>query len=196
MCPFSIDLSKKSASKGRGEKKKDTPTINFIGQLSNLILGKLIVPKYLDLGIPLVNVHINKTFIHNTLIDLGASISVMTKYTILKLNLQGFLRDTPTILQLAEKSAVKPEGMLEYMIIFIDYWEYPTKFLVLQTKYKFNGYPLIFGMPWMATIYSYIDYRARNKTIIDGLSKRNIGIYPPTQTLITKNLPMLIEEEE
>jgi hypothetical protein len=81
--------------------------------------------------------------------------------------------------------------MLEYIIIFIDSWEYPTKFLVLQTKYQFNGYPLIFGRPWMATtIYSYIDYRARNMTIIDGQSQKEYCPLSPTQPLITKNLPM------
>jgi len=84
------------------------------------MLGKLIVPKYLDLGSPLLNVYINKTLIHNTLIDLGASINVMTKYTMLKINLQGYLRDTHTFLQLSDISTVKLEGMIEYVIISTD----------------------------------------------------------------------------
>jgi hypothetical protein len=67
-----------------------------------------------------VNVHINKTLIQNTLIDLGAAINVMTKYTMLKLNLQVFLRETPTVLQLVDRSTIKPEGMLEDIIISID----------------------------------------------------------------------------
>jgi hypothetical protein len=136
------------------------------------MLGKLIVPKYLDPGSPLVNVHINKTLIHNTLIDLGVSINVMTKDTMLKLNLQGFLRDTPTVLQLADRSTVKPEGMLEDIIISIDSWEYPTDFLVLQTKSQFNGYPLILGRPWLATTDAYIGCREGNMTITDGLSQK------------------------
>jgi hypothetical protein len=69
------------------------------------------------------------------------------------------LRDTPTVLQLADRSIVKPEGMLEDIIISIDSWEYPTDFLVLQTKSQFNGYPLIFGRPWLATIDAYIGCR-------------------------------------
>jgi hypothetical protein len=185
MCPFLIDLSKKSASEGQGEKEKDTPTINVIGQLVDLMLGKIIVPKYLDLGIPLVNVHINKTLIQNTLIDLGVAINVMTKYTMLKLNLQGFLRDTPTVLQLADRSTVKPEGMLEDIILSIDSWEYPTDFLVLQTKSQFNGYPLILGRPWLATTDAYISCRVGNMTITDGQSQKYIVLYPPTQPLIT-----------
>jgi hypothetical protein len=121
--------------------------MNAIGQLVYLTLGKIIVPKYLDLGRPLVNVHIKKTLIQNTLIYLGASINVMTKYTMLKLNLQGSLIDTPTTLRLAYISIVKPEGMLEDIIISINSWEYPINFLVLQTESQFNAYPLILGRP-------------------------------------------------
>jgi hypothetical protein len=78
-----------------------------------LILGKIIIPKYLDPGIPLVNVHINKNLIQNNLIDLGVVINVMLKNTMLILNLHGFLRDNPTFLQIADRSIVKLERMLE-----------------------------------------------------------------------------------
>jgi hypothetical protein len=84
------------------------------------MLGKLIVPKYLDPGGPLVSVHINNTLVQSNLIDLGVAINVMTRDTMMKFNLQGFLRNTPTILQLADRSTVKPEGMLEDIIISID----------------------------------------------------------------------------
>jgi hypothetical protein len=52
-----------------GRERKDATTINIIGQPVDLMLGKLIAPKYADPGSPLVNVHINKTLIQNTLID-------------------------------------------------------------------------------------------------------------------------------
>jgi len=98
------------------------------------MLGKLSIPKYLDLGSPLVSVHIKNTMVQNTLIDLGVEINIMTRDTNMKLNLQGFLRNTPTILQLVDRSTVKPEGMLEDIIIYIESWEYPIEFLVLQPK--------------------------------------------------------------
>jgi hypothetical protein len=79
-------------------KRKDAPTINVIGQLVDLMLGKLIVPKYLDPGSPLVNVHINKTLFQNPLIDPGVGSNVMTKDTMLKSNIRGSLRDTPIVL--------------------------------------------------------------------------------------------------
>jgi len=50
----------------------------------------------------------------------------------LKLNLQGSLRKTTMVLQLADQSTVAPEGVLEDVMISIDSWEYPVDFLVLQ----------------------------------------------------------------
>ena len=100
--------------------KRDSPTINVIGQLSDLMLGQVICLKYLDLGSPVVDVHINGTIILHTLIDLGAPINVMTKDTMLKLNLKGSLRKTTTILQLADRSIVTPEGVMEDVMVSID----------------------------------------------------------------------------
>ena len=51
--------------------KRDASTINVIGQLSDLTLGQVICPKYLDPMSPVVDVHINGTIIPHTLIDLG-----------------------------------------------------------------------------------------------------------------------------
>jgi len=121
-----------------------------------LILGQGICPKYLDPGSPVVNVHINGTIIPHTLIDLGAAINVMTKDTMLKLNLQGSLRKTTTVLQLANRSTVNLEGIVEDVMVSIDSWEYRADFLVLQLKAKLTGYPLILGRPWLATANAYI----------------------------------------
>jgi hypothetical protein len=46
-------------------KRKDAPKINVVGQLADLMLGKLIVPKYLDPGSLLVNLHINKILVQS-----------------------------------------------------------------------------------------------------------------------------------
>ena len=43
------------------------------------------------------SVHIDGGIVPNTLIDLGAAINVMTKETMLKLNLQGTLRKTTMV---------------------------------------------------------------------------------------------------
>eukprot|EP00253_Pinus_taeda_P006882 PITA_06882 len=95
------------------------------------MLGQVICPKYLDLGSPVVDVHINGTIIPHTLIDLGAAINVMTRDTMLKLNLQSSLRKTSTVLQLVDRSTVTPEGIVEDFLVSVDSWEYPTDFLLV-----------------------------------------------------------------
>jgi len=62
------------------------------------MLGRVISPKYLDLGSLVVHMHINNIMVPNTLIDLEDEINVMTKETMLKLNLQGAFKKTTTIL--------------------------------------------------------------------------------------------------
>ena len=173
-------IIKENLFKRPGRKKKDTPTINVVGQLSNLMLGREIFPKYLDPSSPVVDVHINGVIVHNTLIDLGVSINVMTKETMLKLNLKGTLRKTTTILQVADQSTVTSEGIVEDVMVTIDSWEYPTDFLVLQPKAKFNGYPLILGRPWLASTDSYISCWARNMTIKNWPLSKKLALYPPT----------------
>ena len=177
-------------------RKRDAPTINVIGQLADLMLGQVICPKYLDPVSLVVDVHINGTMISHTLIDLGATINVMTKDTMLKLNLQGSLRKIMTMIQLAYHSIVTLEGIVEDMMVSIDSWEYPTDFLVLQPKEKLTGYPLILGRPWLATADAYINCRAGNMTIKNGHMSKQLILYPSAQPLLEHDLPLWLEEED
>lgn len=59
--------------------KKDHTTVHVMGKFANITLGKVIMPKYLDLGSLVVAVIINGVTVQNALIDLGATINVMTK---------------------------------------------------------------------------------------------------------------------
>eukprot|EP00253_Pinus_taeda_P005022 PITA_05022 len=134
--PIYNKLIKEKCFKKPGIRKRDAHTINIIGQLFDLMLGQVICPKYLDPGSPVVDVHINGTIVPHTLIDLGETINLMTKDTMLKLNLQGSLRKTTIVLQLADYSTIATKGIVEDVMVSIDSWEYPTDFLVLQPKEK------------------------------------------------------------
>ena len=59
-------------------KPKDPPTVHVVGKLSELMMGKAPLAKYDDPGNPTVTVYIGKTQIPNILVDLGASINIMT----------------------------------------------------------------------------------------------------------------------
>ena len=118
----------------------------------------------------------------------------MTKDAMLKLNLQSSLRKTSTVLQLADRSTVTPEGIVEDLLVSVDSWEYPADFLVLQPKVKHIGYPLIFGRPWLATADAYISCWAGNMTIKNGPMSKQLILYPPAQPLLEHDLPLWLEE--
>jgi hypothetical protein len=54
-------------------------------------------------------------------------------------------QETPTILQLTDRSTIKLEGILEDVVISMDSWEYPADFMVLQPKTSLGRYLLILG---------------------------------------------------
>ena len=86
--------------------------------------------KYIDLKNPVVSVQIGIVSIYNILIDLGSTINVMTKQTMDQHRLS-HPRPTPTVLELAYRSKIKPKGVLDDVIISLDSWEYLVGFIVL-----------------------------------------------------------------
>jgi hypothetical protein len=97
------------------------------------MLGKVVTTKNTNIDSPIVDVYINNICIPNTLIDLGATINVMTRETKKKLKLTN-LHQNGTVLQMANQSTIEPEGILEDIIISIDSCEYPKNFIFLQPK--------------------------------------------------------------
>jgi len=80
---------------------------------------------------------------------------------------------------------VRPEGALHDVMVFVDSWEYPTDFLIINPKTRFDGHPLILGRPWLATADAYIGCRQGNMTITRGADIKNLVLYPPAQPSVT-----------
>ena len=47
------------------------------------------------------------------------------------LQLKNVIRETPTILELADRSKIKPEGVIKDLINSVESWNYPADFVVL-----------------------------------------------------------------
>ena len=116
----------------------------------------------------------------NDLVDLGAAINILTTTTCQKLGITS-LEPTKTLLELADRSVVKPEGTLQDVMVFVDSWEYPVDFLVINPKNRLDGHPLILGRPWLAIADAYIGCQQGNMTITRGNYVKNLALYPPTQ---------------
>lgn len=136
-----------------------------------------VIEKYVDPGIPMVTTFINGYPIINTLIDFSAAINVMTMETLSHIGSFDLL-PTPTMLELTDRSKVKPKGVLEDNVISLDSWEYHVDLYVLQPKTNFGGKYFILGRPWLATNDAYIGCRSRNMTIAHGDKNKHINIYP------------------
>eukprot|EP00253_Pinus_taeda_P021297 PITA_21297 len=138
--------------------------------------------KYVDPCSPIVKTHINGVEIPNTLIDLGAAINIMSRQTMEQLKLPNLLF-TPTLLQLADRSIIKPDGVLEDILISLNSWEYPIDFMILTPKSNLGGHPLILGRPWLATVDAFISCRSGDMYISDGNSIKKFNMYPPAKAI-------------
>jgi len=147
-------------------------------QLASLMSINITMETYIDPGVPLVTISINSFSIPNTLIDLDAAINVMTMETLCNLKIYN-IRPTPTILELADRSKVKPEGIVDDVIVSIDSWEYPVDFIILQPKSNLGGHPLILGIPWLATTDAFIGCRAGSMIILKENERKQISLYSP-----------------
>jgi hypothetical protein len=128
-----------------GRKQKDPPTVHLIGELSEYISEQPRVAKYGNPGNPVVTITINEVPIGNTLIDLGAAINVMTVTTLEELQLKPLLRPTPTILELADKTKVIPEGILDDIIVTFSLMGVPSRLSCHSFKGSYQRTSRYFG---------------------------------------------------
>ena len=99
-------------------KRKDPPTIQFIGQSTILISEKPIMEKYVDRRNLVVIVYINNIPIQNTLIGLGPAINIITVAT-MEILQRDNIRPTPIVLKLAYRSKIKHVGALDDIIVYV-----------------------------------------------------------------------------
>lgn len=125
-------------------KTKNLPTIHVVGTLSDLLLGRETPIKYEDPGRPIFTVQIYGFSFPNRLVDLGATINILTTETCEIIGITT-LEPTSTSLELTDRSIVKPEGNLQDIMVFVDSWEYSIDFLVINPKIQLDKHPLILG---------------------------------------------------
>ena len=138
--------------------------------MSECMIGQSWIAKYTNPGSLVETVIINNTSIENTLIDLGSAINMVTTAVLEFLQLGQFLRPTPSILELADCTTVKPAGVLDDIVISVVSWEYPIEFMVIISKDPSKLHPIILGRPWLSTPNSFIGCRDGEMTISIGLS--------------------------
>ena len=142
--------------KGLGIEKKA-----FLNEQVSAIIQSRNPVKYKDPGSPTISVNIGGNCIDKSLLDLGASVNLLS-YSVYKQLGLGELKPTNITLSLADRSVKIPKGIVEDVLLKIDKFYYPVDFVVLDTEpisNEPNHVPIILGRPFLATTNAIINCR-------------------------------------
>nr|XP_016508613.1 PREDICTED: uncharacterized protein LOC107826172 [Nicotiana tabacum] len=115
-------------------------------------------PTLKDPGSFTIPLSLGKQEVGRALCNLGASINLMSSSLIKQLGL-GALRPTTITLQLAARSLVMPEGIIEDVLVRVGKFILPANFIVLDYEADMEV-PIILGQLFLATGGAIIDVRA------------------------------------
>ena len=111
--------------------------------------------------------------------DLGASVNLLPYSVYVDLGL-GELEPTNITLQLADRSAKIPRGIVKDVLVQVDKFYFPLDFVVLDTQPVVNQgtqFPVILGKPFFATANAIIHCRGGLMTLSFGNMTVNMNIF-------------------
>ncbi|PIN01369.1 DNA-directed DNA polymerase [Handroanthus impetiginosus] len=129
-----------------------------VGENVSAVLQRKLPPKCKDPGIFSIPCKIGNVRIEKAMCDLGASINVMPLSIYSSLNV-GPLKETGVIIQLADRSVVYPEGVLEDVLVQVNELIFPADFYVLNMSEDNspNSTQILLGRPFLRTSRTKID---------------------------------------
>ncbi|XP_012480905.1 uncharacterized protein LOC105795795 [Gossypium raimondii] len=104
--------------------------------------------------------------IKKAMCDLGASVNVMP-YSIYKLINAGPLKKTGVIIQLADKSVIYLEGLLEDVLVKVNELVFPADFYIINMEddNSTNSSDIFLGRPFLSTASAKIDVQSGTLTM-------------------------------
>ena len=134
------------------------------------VIQRKLPPKCKDPGSFTIPCKIGNTNFDSVMLDLGASINVMSFEMYESIVGLGDLKTDNVIIQLADRSNIYPRGPLEDVLVQVDRLIFPTDFYVLdmekgsESKDKATT-QLLFGQPFMRTARTKIDVYSGSLTM-------------------------------
>ncbi|XP_012448660.1 uncharacterized protein LOC105771814 [Gossypium raimondii] len=137
-----------------------------VGEIVSAVLQKKVPPKYNDQCMFAISCEIGNVGIKKAMCDLGASINVMP-YSIYKLINGGPLKETGVIIQLADRSVVYPEGLLEDVLVKFNELVFPADFYIInmEDNNSTNSSDILLGRSFLSTASTKIDVQSGTLTI-------------------------------
>lgn len=135
--------------------------------------------KFKDPGSPTISCVIATQLLNKTLLDLGASVNILS-YSIYKQLGLGQLHPTSIVLQLDDRSMKMRRGITEDVLIQIDKFYYDVDFIVIDTQPVQDStkhIPIILGRPFLATAYAHISCRTENMQLSFGNMTIKLNIF-------------------
>jgi hypothetical protein len=145
----------------------------FLTEQVSVIIQHKVPPKYKDPSCPTISCTIRDYTIERALLDLGASVNLLSFSVYLQLRL-GELKPTFVTLQLANRSVRKPRRVVEDVLVKVKNFYYPVDFIILDIEpilHPSANIPIILGRPFLATATALINYRnGRMKITFDSMT--------------------------
>ncbi|GKC32419.1 gag-pol polyprotein, partial [Tanacetum coccineum] len=145
-----------------------------------------------DLGSFTLPCDINNVCFDNTLVDLGASVSVIPLLTYLNLSL-GELAHAKLIVELAYRTVKYPKGIAENVLVGIGKFVFPIDFIILDMPEDVKV-PLILRRPFFSTVHAKIDVFKGKITLRVGDEKIIFKSVKPASSLIKRVYMLSLRE--
>ncbi|GKB59015.1 uncharacterized mitochondrial protein-like protein [Tanacetum coccineum] len=129
---------------------------------------------------------------YNTLVDLGASVSVMPLSTYLNVGL-GELAHTKLIVELVDRIVKYPKGIAENVLVGIGKFLFPIDFIILDMLEDIK-LPLILKRPFLSTTRAKIDVFKRKITLRVGEERIIFKSVKPASSLIKRVYMLSLRE--
>ena len=118
---------------------------------SSLLKKDLVLPQKLrDPESCIISCEFKGKATYKALCDSGSGVSLMPKAIAQSLNIISEMKDTRTTLQLADRSIVKPRGVIKDASVGIDKFVLPYNFIIIEEKIGSQTL-MILGRPFLAT---------------------------------------------
>ena len=129
-----------------------------VGENVSAMFQRKLPQKCKDPGMFTIPCIIGNQRIEKSMLDLGASINVMPLSIFKVLNL-GPLKETRVIIQLADRSNVYPEGLVEDVLVKVNEFIFPVDFYIvdMNDEYSTDSAVILLGRPFMSTARTKID---------------------------------------
>ncbi|KAL1564620.1 hypothetical protein AAHA92_06939 [Salvia divinorum] len=140
-----------------GKAKTDGKIV--IGEnVSAVIQNRKLPSKWTDPGMFTLPITIGDVKIEHAMCDLGASINVLPLSVYQRLGGERMV-DTKVVIQLADRSCIHPEGVLENVIVKIHNYFYPADFHVIRMAEPTSAGAsrVLLGRPFLRTVKTIID---------------------------------------